>query len=387
MGVVTSRIIMLDVLRALALSGILLIHHIEKFNLYLKPEGMPPWLVHLDAYLWQQIFFFMSGKAFALFSLLFGFSYFIMYRNAIARGEDYLFRHIWRMVLLFGFGLFHALFYRGDILTTYAMLGILLVFTRFLSAKAILFIACVLLLNPLFIYSAGQYLLTGEVMNWRLDYSGFKMNPKTISVGILELMGLNIQYGVFDEWRWSWNVGRIPTILGLFYLGCYFAKIEAFTRASLSYWARVLIGCLALWFVLHLLQKVWVSHIEVKSTMRFYNRAMRGLIDTAMMLSMLSSFIMLWRINAVSMTSGLLISFGRMGLTNYIAMSIIGAFIYYGWGLGWYKYFGATASLLMGCTVLYGQMKVSDWWLRRYKQGPLEFLWRRLTWIGRKSLN
>lgn len=66
-----------------------------------------------------------------------------------------------------------------------------------------------------------------------------------------------------------------------------------------------------------------------------------------------------------------------MSLTNYISQSIMGVTIYYGFGLAMYKYAGATASLLI-FTV---QLIFSRWWLARHKQGPLEFLWRKGTWI------
>ncbi len=62
-------------------------------------------------------------------------------------------------------------------------------------------------------------------------------------------------------------------------------------------------------------------------------------------------------------------------------MSIIGASLYYGWGLGLYKYLGSLATLGVAIVVLVLQMKFSTWWLQKYGQGPLERLWRKLTWL------
>ncbi|MEP1490001.1 MAG: DUF418 domain-containing protein [Algibacter sp.] len=65
-------------------------------------------------------------------------------------------------------------------------------------------------------------------------------------------------------------------------------------------------------------------------------------------------------------------------------MSVIGAMLYYGWGFGLYKYCGTLFSLCIGVVVLIFQMKLSSWWLQKYGQGPLEKLWRKLTWIKLK---
>jgi uncharacterized protein len=75
-----------------------------------------------------------------------------------------------------------------------------------------------------------------------------------------------------------------------------------------------------------------------------------------------------------------------MSLTNYIAQSILGSFIYYGYGLGLYKYTGASFSILIGSTVIVIQIIFSHWWLKHYGQGPLERLWHKMTWIKVSTL-
>ena len=66
--------------------------------------------------------------------------------------------------------------------------------------------------------------------------------------------------------------------------------------------------------------------------------------------------------------------------------SIVGSFIYYGFGLGLYKYTGATYCLLIGIILAVLQGIFSKWWMKNHRQGPLETIWHRLTWIGsRKS--
>jgi uncharacterized protein len=74
--------------------------------------------------------------------------------------------------------------------------------------------------------------------------------------------------------------------------------------------------------------------------------------------------------------------YGKMSLTHYIGQSIIGAFIFYGWGLALFKTSGHTESLCMAIVFVALQIIFSHWWMKNHKRGPLEGLWNKATWIG-----
>ena len=74
--------------------------------------------------------------------------------------------------------------------------------------------------------------------------------------------------------------------------------------------------------------------------------------------------------------------YGKMSLTNYISQSIIGALIYFPIGLYLAPYCGYTVSLLIGIAVFILQLIFCRYWLSSHKQGPLEAIWHRLTWIN-----
>lgn len=76
-----KRLDVVDALRGFALMAIVILHSLEHYNLYCIPEGMPDWLNMLDLGVWETTFFLMAGKAYATFSLLFGFSFYIQFRN------------------------------------------------------------------------------------------------------------------------------------------------------------------------------------------------------------------------------------------------------------------------------------------------------------------
>ena len=104
----SERLGVVDALRGFALLAIVLLHNLEHYNLFLVPENVPAWLQTIDKYAWDILFFLFAGKAYATFSLLFGFSFYIQFHNAEKRGIDFRGRFAWRMCLLFLFAQLHA---------------------------------------------------------------------------------------------------------------------------------------------------------------------------------------------------------------------------------------------------------------------------------------
>ena len=77
--------------------------------------------------------------------------------------------------------------------------------------------------------------------------------------------------------------------------------------------------------------------------------------------------------------------YGKMSLTNYITQSVVGAVIYFPFGLYLAPYCGYTLSLCIGWMVFLLQVAFCKWWLGKHKQGPLEYIWHKWTWIGTKK--
>ena len=132
----TERIQVVDALRGFAIVAILLLHNLEHFDVWYLPEGFPSWLISLDKGIWDTMFFLFSGKAYGIFAVLFGFTFYIMQHNQAKKGKDFRLRFAWRLLLLLGFGIINSAFYQGDILTIYALLGFTLIPVAKLSNKA-----------------------------------------------------------------------------------------------------------------------------------------------------------------------------------------------------------------------------------------------------------
>lgn len=171
-----SRVEVVDAIRGIAVAMILMLHSIEHFNLYNQTTPDAPWLRLVDQMVWDGLWFVVGGKAYAIFALLFGFSFYIMERNAAWRGCDFRLRFCWRMVLLFGFGCLNAAFFCGEVLVLYSIVGLILPLVCRLKTRTLLVIATVLMLQPVeWIKLAYAALVDGQATVLEFNYS---LNPQ-----------------------------------------------------------------------------------------------------------------------------------------------------------------------------------------------------------------
>ena len=162
----------------------------------------------------------------------------------------------------------------------------------------------------------------------------------------------------------------------------YFVKSDG----SIRFWKRLLPASFIVFLVLTALKILLVDWVGLQSDSFkiAYGVAIGSYVNFAMMCLLVSLFVLFWfRVEAGYRIQRFLIPYGRMSLTNYIFQSIIGCFIYYGYGLGLWHSSGATCSLLIGIGIFLFQRAYSRYWLSRFRQGPLEYLWKRLTWLGK----
>ena len=152
-----KRIEIIDALRGFALMGILILHSMERFELYIHPDADSPVLAWFDEKLQSIVWFLFAGKTYAFFSLLFGLSFFIQMKNQQERGIDFRGRFLWRMVLLYALGYINGLMYLGESFAVYALLGMLLVPLFRVKDKWLIFLSLFLIFQipylGLFVYN------------------------------------------------------------------------------------------------------------------------------------------------------------------------------------------------------------------------------------------
>ncbi|HEX8405121.1 MAG TPA: DUF418 domain-containing protein [Duganella sp.] len=379
----SSRLDVIDALRGFAIVSIMLLHNIEHFDFYFSPEGLPAWLTALDKIIWDSLFFLFGGKSYAIFALLFGMTFYIQWHNREARGEDFRPRFAWRLVVLLAFGLFNSMFYHGDILSIYAVLGLALIPVARLRSGTVLAIAVVLLLQPYAWLEFFQALPNpdeklADPASWA--YFG-RANEYMAHGSAFQVWWGNLTNGKVGVIRWSWENGRVFQIPALFMLGMLAGRKGVFkiSPENRRFWLRTL-GMAVVAFIPFYLLKSYPESWHVGAAVQ---RPLLVIItswsNVAFMVVLVSNFVLLfysWR--WLAFFSPL----GRMSLTSYVVQSIIGTSIYYGFGLGMYRYTGASYALAIGVALALAQRQFSVWWLGRHKQGPLEALWHRATWAG-----
>ena len=240
-----ERVLAVDALRGFAVMGIVLLHNIEHFNFYSFPEVSSPFLGSLDKQLWDLLFFLFSGKAYAIFALLFGFTFYLQNHNCERRGEDFRNRYMWRLVLLLGFGFINASFFPGEILVLYALLGFVLVPVRHLSDKVVAWIAFILMLQPLEWCKVVYALIHPEANPEQMIFSLGDVYPELGGHSLWEMIKVNFVTGQLASLNWAWCYGRVFQTASLFMIGMLLGRKGLFrltdeTRTDvMHFWQRV----------------------------------------------------------------------------------------------------------------------------------------------------
>lgn len=384
-----NRIDPIDAFRGFALAGIVIVHMVEQYIAAPVPEGTLPASSggFVNGLVDTLTFIFIRGKFFALFALLFGLSFYLQMDRAARRGKNNAGRFAWRLILLFIIGYAHHLFYRGDILTIYAMFGFVLLAVYPISNKVILIIAG-LIFTGFFRYMI--FALNGNDPLF-LDYSIGPDAPQILnyidvikSGSITEVFYLNATDGMIGKLEFQVGIfSRAYLTIAFFILGMWLGRIRFFERLE-EFKPRLKKG---LWWSIGL---VVISFVSMGALFSFagdptsswlgmlaftmfdlHNLAFTGLLTIAFSLIYLRS--------GGQRFFNSLIPYGKTALTNYFLQSVIGTGLLYGWGLRLMGKLNNGWLLLIALTVIILQTLISKWWLDKFRYGPMEWGWRCFT--------
>lgn len=380
-----ARIEVVDALRGFAVMAILLVHSLEHFIFPVYPVNTPGWLNMLDQGVFTSVFTLFAGKAYAIFALLFGFTFYIQSNNQKKRGKDFGYRFLWRLVLLVGFATLNASFFpAGDVLLLFVIVGPVLFLTRNWSDKALIITAVILLLQPI-----EWYHYVANIINPDYQLPDFQVGDMYAEVAAYTKAGNfwdfiagNISLGQKASLLWAVNAGRFFQTAGLFLLGFYIGRKRLFVESEINarFWVIALIISAIAFAPLYTLKElVMESGGNIPETVGTVFDMWQKLAFTGVLTI---SFILLYQSEKFRNAVSSLRFYGKMSLTNYITQSIIGAIIYFPFGLYLAPYCGYTVSLLIGVFIFLLQVKFCKWWLTRHTQGPLESIWHKWTWIG-----
>lgn len=346
------RIEVVDALRGFAVMAIILVHNLEHFIFPVYPTEQPAWLAVLNDGVFNVIFSLFAGKAYAIFALLFGFTFYIQCHNQTKKGKDFGYRFLWRLVLLLGFATLNAAFFpAGDVLLLFAVVGLVLFLVRKWSDKAILITAIILLIQPIEWYHYIMSLLNPAHALPDLGVGAMysEVAEYTKAGNFLDFIWGNITLGQKASLYWAIGAGRFLQTAGLFLVGLYIGRKELFVTSEthLRFWVKVLIIAAICFAPLYSLKEQIMAsdNALIKQTV---GTAFDMWQKFAFTFILVSSFVLLYQKECFRKAVSALRFYGKMSLTNYIAQSIMGAIIYFPFGLYLAPYCGYTISLLIG---------------------------------------
>ena len=398
-GPVTTaeRIQTLDVLRGFALLGILLVNmafFVHPIQFMMLPQAESGALDHAAAWL---VRFLAEGKFFSLFSFLFGLGFTIQMARAEAKGEHFVPRYLRRAGVLLIFGLLHGmLIWVGDILFYYAILGVLLIFFRHMKFKWVWTWVVVLILLPALFTTLGVVAL--QMANSSVEGHQIveqQMAAQQEVYGQMAAQAYEV-YGNGTFWEvtqqrigdlmfmWLLSLFIAPSILAMFLIGSVFGRKGYIHNAAqhtrlfrnLLLWGGI-VGVIGNGLYATLILNAPRSQPDWSTMVGTYGQAFGA---PALMLAYVSA-ITLGMLNPTWQPRLLVLApVGRMALTNYLLQSLICTTIFYGYGFGLFGKVGAAAGFGLSLLIYLLQIPWSHWWMARFHFGPVEWLWRTLTY-------
>lgn len=375
----SKRLLWIDATRGFAIFGIFMVN-VGAFSApyFMHGGEQAAWPGPVDQFMQMFIDVFFQASFYTLFSLLFGFGFQIMIERLTEKGSAVYTILLRRMLLLIGFGLVHAfLIWYGDILLSYGIIGLLLLLFVKVKNKTLLIWAILLMglsvaYYTMFLYEFRQFL-------------GF-VDQEAIKQAIATYQNGNLS----DIWTqnyadWTYANGGISylfltgTLLPLFLLGMFIARkrwlhdLERFHKVLKWGWVVSLVFFLELKLGPYAFgNPIWFSFIQDNiggtASALFYIFSIGLMARSELGMKIIKPFVHV----------------GRMSLTNYIFQSVIMFILFYGAGFALYGTISPLLGVVIVVIVYALQIFASKWWFRHFRFGPLEWIWRCLTYMKKQ---
>lgn len=386
-----TRLASVDAVRGFALFGVLLV------NMFNFGADSPEWSGLADRFVETWMHVFLETKSLRLFSMLFGLGFALQLARVIGNGRGSMWIYFRRLLILFVFGMLHALFFDGDILMEYAMLGVILVAFRNAHQRVLLVLACVLLAA----FPVGNLLHEPTIDDLQDQWE----DSMPLSEQRAGHPYLDSPMDVFEENAYVipphiWSNLHDPesslTVFAMFLLGLYIGRsgslfdirphlpvVRKVCRWSLGIGAA---SAVAEWFLSHKFGYAVFTANNASKTVWFLGDMLFAYGSTAVALGYAAVIVLLSQRPSWQAALRPLQNLGRMALTVYLSSTLMFTTLFYGWGFGQIFLLGPVATTLYAVLFFTIQALFCSWWLNRFRFGPAEWLWRSLTYLKLQPL-
>jgi uncharacterized protein len=348
-----------------ALFGVLAINLETEFRVSIFAQFLlPPTLTALDAWIAWALWLLLEFKAFALFSLLFGVGLAIQHER-LAKNERRGILLVRRMLALLLFGLIHMLLiWNCDILSEYAIAGLIVLPFLYAPAGGLL-LGALLCLAFYFCQPWWGHLVPFPTREWIAAHVA-AANEAYASGGFSEVFDFRLEELPAIL---ALHAFIFPRTVGLMLLGAFAWRMGLFRRvADLRGWLWLAAGALLAAGVARSLTSEQGSEIA------------------PVLMALSYAGLILLAADGDRRWTPWIAPLGRMAFTNYLLQSIVMGFIFYGYGLGLFGKLSLSTGFALVLAIYAVQIAASRWWLSRFRFGPLEWLWRTLMYGAAPSL-
>lgn len=362
-----ERIAAIDIIRGVALFGVLLVNVTTEFRVSIFQQFLEAAAPASGVDLWfaRAVTAGLESKAFALFSMLFGVGLAIQFESLTRRGRA-LYWLIRRLVVLLAFGLAHLLLvWNGDILTEYAVVGLcVLPFLRL--GQRSLGIAAVAFL---FLYATQAFF-------WSVDWpTTAALIPHVAAANRIYSTGAWLEMVRFSHHELPLllplHLYVLPRTVALFLLGMWIWRTGVFFAPARFKQQIRLVAAVGVLAGAGMLAIPGVcSNLGQVILAVGYGAAILVLLECARAGKFL----------------GLFAPLGKMAFTNYLVQSVACGFIFFGYGLGQFGHMAMAPAFGLGVAIYLCQMALSHAWLKHYRFGPVEWVWRTLMYGKRQPM-
>ena len=386
----TERIAFFDVLRGVALFGILIV------NVFSFGADATAWTDPLDRTVWTLKHTLFESKFWALYSLLFGMGF---YLQSLSPGYT-VGRAVRRLLVLMALGCLHGLLFEGDILMLYAELGLLLLVLNRLPNHWLVCVGVVLSLS----FPLGHLLADDRGDEWppedrdeASEWLEDDLAHSPLSIGdfadVLDYHRENIPELFWADWQYP-DSGLL--VLTFFLCGVYFMRVgwSRLQRLSMSSCFRMAAGCWLAGLVLmggeRYLAATMGYQVFGKSTASALWVLFGDMVYLGATLLLTGAwFVSVWcwtRSDRFIALRTRVASAGRVSLSAYLSQTLIFTTVFYGYGLGKAFQWGPFAVCCFAVMVYLAQLVICHWWCQRFRLGPMEWLWRSITNLRWESI-
>ncbi len=387
-----ERIVSLDVLRGVAVLGILIMN-IQSFSMigaaYINPTAYVD-LSGINKWVWILSHLLANEKFMSIFSILFGAGVILFSERAIEKGRRASAFHYRRMLWLLIFGMIHAyLIWYGDILVAYSLCGMLVFLFRKMKPKKLVVFSFLFFVIPIIFYVGSglsidywpQESYDQNMQSWMPDADKIEYDKKTMQGSWLEQMDVRVSSAVFMQtflffFASFWRVMSMMLLgMALFKWGILSAK-----RSNKFYLRMILFGLIpgyliTVFGVWRNFQAGWVMEYSM-----FIGNQFNYIGSVGVALGYTAIIMLICKAAKYEGFKNLFGAVGKMAFTNYILMSLIAMFIFYGNGLGLYGLVERKFQILIVFAIWILLVILSPLWLKKFRFGPIEWLWRILTY-------